>query len=57
MIVDTQILEVAIEALEGDGSTGRMPDVAPWQAAVWVLEALDRRGYSVVARAPKVVGG
>lgn len=43
-------VEVAAEALAGDGSTSTMPDVTPDQAARWMLAALDDAGYVIVKR-------
>lgn len=43
-----KIMTTAVEALHGDGSTSTMPDVEPWQAAVWMIGALDEAGYRFV---------
>lgn len=40
-------LEVMEEALEGDGSTGTMPDVSPSDAARWILSNLIAKGYRI----------
>lgn len=45
-----QALGVAVEALSGDGSTQYMPDVQPYEAAIYIFDALDKAGFDIVAR-------
>lgn len=42
------VIEAIIDALDGDGSTGVMPDVTPGHVAVWITRDLERRGWRVV---------
>lgn len=42
------VIEAIIDALDGDGSTGVMPDVTPGHAAVWIARDLERRGWRIV---------
>ena len=42
------ILEIIEDALEGDDSTGFMPDVTPGQAARWSVQMLDKKGYAII---------
>ena len=42
------VLKLCIDALDGDGSTGTMPDVSPADAAIWVLTALHEAGYRFI---------
>jgi hypothetical protein len=45
-----QVIEVMTSALEGDGSTDRMPDCTPDEAARYVYGALNSLGYQIIKR-------
>ena len=47
-VADLDAVEAVMEALDGDGSTGNMPDVTPGHAAVWILRAFNDRGWKIV---------